>query len=67
MQGNVCVAGWVASKLLADIYAVFEFVVHYLVHMVAFIFLYGKVIRLSSKVLKRQDDTTSEATQKVTW
>ena len=64
MEGNICVAGWVASKLLADIYAVVEFIVHYLV---AFLFLYGKVIRLSGKVLKRQDDTTSEATQKVTY
>ena len=65
MEGNVCVAGWVASKVLADTYAVFEFFVHYLVHLAAFIFLYGKVIRTSSKVLKKQEDTTSKATQKV--
>ena len=46
-------------------YGVFEFVVHYLVHLIALGILYGKVIRTSKKVLKRRDDTTSTVTQKV--
>ena len=69
MDGDQCVSGWVIkgkySKLTSNMYGVFEFVVHYLVHMIALVLLYGKVIRTSNKVLKRQDDTTSTNTQKV--
>ena len=69
MENGVCVAGWVFKgrygKLTADIYAVVEFFVHYLFHMIAFAVLYGKVIQTSNKVLKRQEDTTSTNTQKV--
>ena len=69
MQGNVCAAGWVIkgkySKITSQLYAVFEFVVHYLVHMIALIYLYGKVIRVSNQMLQRQETTTSVNTQKV--
>ena len=70
MENGVCIAGWVFKgrygKLTADIYAVVEFFVHYLFHMVAFTIFYGRVIQTSNKVLKRQEDTTSASTQKVT-
>ena len=70
MENGVCVAGSVFKgrygKLTADVYAVVEFFVHYLFHMVAFAVLYGRVIQTSNKVLKRQEDTTSTNTQKVT-
>ena len=69
MEGDTCVGGWVIkgkyAQLTANIYGVFEFFVHYVVHMIALIILYGKVISISKKVLKAQDDTTSSATQKV--
>ena len=69
MKGNTCVAGWVIkgkySKITSQMYAVFEFMVHYLVHMIALIFLYGKVIRVSKRMLQKQEDTTSANTQKV--
>ena len=69
MDDNKCIAGWVIkrkyAKLTSNMYGVFEFIVHYLVHMIALVFLYGKVIRTSNKVLKRQDDTTSTNMQKV--
>ena len=69
MDGDICVAGWVIkgkyAKLTSNLYGVFEFVVHYLVHMIALLILYGKVIQVSRKVMKREDDTTSSNTQKV--
>ena len=68
MDGDTCVAGYIEgkyTKLLFDIEAVFEFVVHYLVHMICFFYFYGKVIRTSNKVMKKQEDTTSANTQKV--
>ena len=68
MDGNICVAGYITgkyTKLLFNIEAVFEFVVHYLVHMICLIYFYGKVIRTSNRVMKKQDETTSANTQKV--
>ena len=69
MDGGICVAGWAIkgkyAKLTSNMYGVFEFVVHYLVHMIALVILYGKVIKVSKKVIKSQEDTTSSATQKV--
>ena len=69
MDGGICVAGWAIkgkyAKLTSNMYGVFEFVVHYLVHMIALVILYGKVIKVSKKVIKSQKDTTSSATQKV--
>ena len=69
MKGPICVAGWVVkgkwSKITSNMYGIFEFFVHYLVHMVALFYLYGKVIMTSRKVIKRQDDTASTVTQKV--
>ena len=69
MRGDTCVAGWVIegkySKITSQMYAVFEFMVHYLVHMIALIFLYGKVIRVSKRMLQKQENTTSANTQKV--
>ena len=71
MVGNECVGGWVIkgkyAKMTADLYRMFEFIMHYLIHTVALVILYGKVIRASRKMLKRQDDTTSTATQKVIY
>ena len=47
MDGGICVAGWAIkgkyAKLTSNMYGVFEFVVHYLVHMIALVILYGKV------------------------
>ena len=69
MVGGICVAGWAIkgkySKLTSNMYGVFEFVVHYLVHLIALMILYGKVIKVSKKVINNQKDTTSSATQKV--
>ena len=71
MKGDYCVAGWVIkgkyAKITSQMYAVFEFIVHYLVHMIALVFLYGKVIRVSKRMLRKQEDTTSANTQKVIW
>ena len=71
MEGNTCVGGWVIKgkygKLTSNMYGVFEFIVHYLIHMVALIFFYGKVIRESKKMLQKQEDTTSANTQKVIY
>ena len=68
MDEGICVAGWAIkgkyAKLTSNMYGVFEFVVHYLVHMIALVILYGKVIEVSKKVIKSQKDTTSSATQK---
>ena len=69
MDGGICEAEWAIkgkyAKLTSNMYGVFEFVVHYLVHMIALVILYGKVIKVSKKVIKSQKDTTSSATQKV--
>ena len=69
MEGNTCIVGWVIkgkwADLTAKLYAAFEFLVHYLVHMIALIFLYGKVIYVSKKALNSTETTTSTATQKV--
>ena len=69
MEGNECQAGWVIkgkwATLTANMYGVFEFIVHYLIHVVALIFLYGKVIKTSNKALHQLNNTTSAATQKV--
>ena len=69
MEQGECAGGWVIkdeyARLTANIYGVLEFIVHYLVHMIALLYLYGKIIRTSNKVLKRRDDTTSTNTQKV--
>ena len=69
MDGDSCVAGWAIkgkyAKLTSNMYGVFEFVVHYLVHMIALVILYGKVIIMSNEVISKQRDTTSSATQKV--
>ena len=69
MEGSTCVVGWVIkgkwADLTAKLYAIFEFLVHYLVHMIALIFLYGKVIYVSKKTLSSTEATTSAATQKV--
>ena len=74
MEGDICVGEWAIKgkygKLTSNIYGVFEFVVHYLVHMVALIYFYWKVIRESKKMLQKQEHTTSANTQKVsevTW
>ena len=49
MNGNECEPGWVIKGKLGEItsnmYGVFEFIVHYLIPMVALVFYYGKVIR----------------------
>ena len=69
MEGDICVGEWAIKgkygKLTSNIYGVFEFVVHYLVHMVALIYFYGKVIRESKKMLQKQEHTTSANTQKL--
>ena len=66
---GVCTFGWLITGRWHDftskMYSVFEFVVHYLVHAVALIYFYGKVILTSRKALLNQADTTSSATQKV--
>ena len=60
MENGMCIAGWVFKgrygKLTADIYAVVEFFVHYLFHMVAFTIFYGRVIQTSKKV--QEDEKT---------
>ena len=70
-MGDTCVGGWVIkgkyAKLTSNMYGVFEFIVHYLVHMVALVFFYGNVIRESKKMLQKQEDTTSANTQKVAF
>ena len=47
MEGEECQGGWLIkgkwAKLTSNMYGVFEFLVHYLVHMVTLVFLYGKV------------------------
>ena len=53
------------AKLTSNMYGVFEFLVHYLVHMVTLVFLYGKVINTSKKTLNKLESSTSAATQKV--
>ena len=69
MEGEECQGGWLIkgkwAKLTSNMYAVFEFLVHYLIHIVALIFLYGKVINTSKKTLNQLESTTSAATQKV--
>ena len=58
MEGNTCVGGWVIKgkygKLTSNMYGVFAFVVHYLIHMVALIFFYGKVIRESRRCFRNK-------------
>ena len=69
MNGNECEPGWVIKgkwgEITSNMYGVFEFIVHYLIPMVALMFYYGKVIRSSKQTLQKQDRTTSAATQKV--
>ena len=69
MEGDECKAGWLIrgkyAKLTSNLYGVFEFVVHYLVHMIALVILYGKVVTTSRTVMKNPTGTTSSATQKV--
>ena len=69
MEGAECQAGWLIkgkwAKLTSNMYGLFEFLVHYLVHMVTLVFLYGKVIKISKKTLNKLESTTSVATQKV--
>ena len=69
MEGNVCVVGWVIkgkwADLTAKLYSLFEFLVHYIIHMIALMFLYGNVISVSRKALSSNESTTSAATQKV--
>ena len=69
MNGDECEAGWVIKgkwgEITSNMYGVFEFIVHYLIPMIALIFFYGKVIKSSKKALQQQDRTTSAATQKV--
>ena len=69
MEGDECKAGWLIrgkyAKLTSNLYGVFEFVVHFLVHMIALVILYGKVITASRRIMKNPNDTTSSATQKV--
>ena len=47
MEGDICVGEWVIKgkygKLTSNIYGVFEFVVHYLVHMVALIYFQVRI------------------------
>ena len=69
MDGDTCVAGWIVkgkwAQITANMYAGFEFIVHYIVHMVALVYFYGKVIKTSKKALSNNENTTSAATQKV--
>ena len=69
MEDEECQGGWLIkgkwAKLTANMYGVFEFLVHYLVHMVTLVFLYGKVIKISKRTLNKLESTTSAATQKV--
>ena len=69
MVDGKCTPGWVIegrwAKLTSNTYGVFEFVVHYMVHTTALVYLYGKVIRMSRTALSKNEETTSTATQKV--
>ena len=69
MEGEECQGGWLIkgkwAKLTSNMYAVFEFLVHYIIHITALVFLYGKVINTSKKTLNKLESTTSAATQKV--
>ena len=71
MVENICVSKWAIDgkwgKLTFQIFGGFEFIVHYLVHITSFLYLYGKVIGRSNKVLRNAEDTTSTATQKVLY
>ena len=71
MEGKECQGGWLIkgkwAKLTSNMYGVFEFLMHYLVHMVILVFLYGKVIKISKKTLNKLKSTTSAATQKVIY
>ena len=69
MKDNQCQGGWIFKGKWGDftvkLYAAIEFVVYYIIPMIALIYFYGKVIKCSRDSLKRQDKTTSAATQKV--
>ena len=69
MVDGKCEFGWAVkgkySQLTFNIEAITEFFVHYVFHMIALVYFYGKVIRISNKTMNKKADTTSANTQKV--
>ena len=69
MKGDKWQGGWIFKGKWGDftvkLYAVIEWVVYYLIPMIALIYFYGKVIKSSRQTIQHQDRTTSAATQKV--
>ncbi len=71
MDGDKCVAGWIIEgkwgEVTSKMYAIFEFIVHYVIPLISLVYLYGKVIWTSNQALTGNEDTTSRATQKVKY